>query len=265
TGQHGNDGAEGDGPFDYMMTDIAKGRYNEDWDGQCHGYVLALTDVENDLNNLFEWELDNSYVPYLEENIRQRMDVNIDSKDWGGYYNTLKILNTCRDNGWYKNWYPAAYAAYYYGNLVSGTVEVGEKGKKNILFNNRDEDTPSGGKADDDIHNLYKWQEPLQAPENTSGWFLPGNGMLIELKQYNYLFEQRFEEIKMKLDDKVPYKEYIGWLKYHDQWRGYPYYWSSTESGGYDGRALSHEYSTQNYTYPSNKSKAFAVRAVLAY
>ncbi|MDE6702277.1 MAG: DUF1566 domain-containing protein, partial [Muribaculaceae bacterium] len=126
-----------------------------------------------------------------------------------------------------------------------------------------------------DITNSYAWQEPLQAPENTSGWYLPGNGMLLELRQYESLFGQRYEEIKEKLTEKQkltddststpPYIEHIGWMRYHTSWRGVPYYWSSTESDYNTDRALSHEFSWENYTYPSLKSKAFAVRAVLAY
>ncbi|MDE5881991.1 MAG: fimbrillin family protein [Muribaculaceae bacterium] len=272
TGQHYNDAIENGPSYDYSKTGIAPGRNEEDGEVvECHGYVLALTDAQNDLNSLFEWELDDSYNPYKDEDIRQRMEVNLKYNDWGGYYNTHKILDTCKDYDYYKNWYPAAYAAYYYGNLVSGAVEVEVidektnkkvKVQKNILFNNR-EDTPSGGKPHAKEQNLYAWQEPLQAPMNTSGWYLPGNGMLVELGQYESLFKHRYEEIKVKLDDKIPYKEHIGWMRYHPSWRGDPYYWSSTESE-HDGRALSHEYQ-QNFTYPSHKSYAFPVRAVLAY
>ncbi|MDE5595294.1 MAG: DUF1566 domain-containing protein, partial [Muribaculaceae bacterium] len=147
--------------------------------------------------------------------------------------------------------------------------------QKTVLFNNRDkrEDRPSNGVPD--TTNSYAWQEPLQAPENTSGWYLPGNGMLLELRQYESLFGQRYEEIKEKLTEKQkltddststpPYIEHIGWMRYHTSWRGVPYYWSSTESDYNTDRALSHEFSWENYTYPSLKSKAFAVRAVLAY
>ncbi|MDE6270504.1 MAG: hypothetical protein K2M12_06585, partial [Muribaculaceae bacterium] len=254
TGQH-----EYDNGSDYSETGIK--------DSGCHGYVLALTDVNNDLNDMFEWELNDFYVPYDGENIRARMYVNNTPEDWGGYYNTLTILNTCKDEGWYKNWYPAVYAAYYYGNLATGTYiftdpDTEKELSKTILFNNRDEDTPSDGVKD--LTNSYAWQEPLQAPSNTSGWFLPGNGALVELRQYQSLFMERYEEIKEKLADDVPYKEHIGWIRYDVVWRGVPYYWSSTESN-FDGRALSHEYSQQNYTYPSHKSYPYAVRAVLAY
>ncbi|MDE6267288.1 MAG: fimbrillin family protein [Muribaculaceae bacterium] len=256
-GQNENDGVEYEGSYDYSETGIE--------DSSCHGYVLALTDVQNDLNNMFEWELDNNYDPYEGEEIRTRMGANVYSGDWGGYHNTLKILDTCKDNEWYKNFYPAAYAAYYYGNLATGTVEVTYEEnvtvKKTILFNSRD-NTPSDGVRDE--LNPYEWQEPLQAPDNTSGWYLPGNGMLLEIRQHQFLFEQRYEEIKRKLADEVPYKEHIGWIKYVHNYRGAPYYWSSTESN-YEGRALSHEYSIENNTYPSHKSKAFAVRAVLSY
>ena len=259
TDQHENDVDEDLSSYDYSVTGIN--------DSSCHGYVLALTDVQNDLDNMFEWELNDFYLPYDEETIRQRMLNKANPEDWGGYYNTCKILDTCKDNEWYTNFYPAAYAAYYYGNLATGTVSVtdpntNKKFNKTILFNTRDEDTPSGGKRD--AHNPYAWQEPLQAPENTSGWFLPGNGMLIKLRQDKDLFLKRYEEIKEKLADSIPYKEHIGWLKYDIVWRGVPYYWSSTESE-FDGRALSHEYSQQNYTYPSHKSYQYAVRAVLSY
>ncbi|MDE6310988.1 MAG: fimbrillin family protein [Muribaculaceae bacterium] len=254
TGQHDYDNGS-----DYSQTGID--------DSSCHGYVLALTDVQNDLNNMFEWELNDFYLPYDEENIRALMYVNNSPDDWGGYYNTLTILNTCKENEWYTNFYPAVYAAYYYGNLATGTYiytdpDTEKELSKTILFNNRDENTPSGGEQD--AQNPYAWQEPLQAPENTSGWYLPGNGMLIEFRKYKDLFEKRYEEIKEKLADSIPYKEHIGWLKYDISWRGVPYYWSSTESN-FEGRALSHEYSTQNYTYPSHKSYPYAVRAVLAY
>ncbi|MDE6769074.1 MAG: fimbrillin family protein [Muribaculaceae bacterium] len=272
TDQHEDDVDENEPSNDYRETGIAPGRNEEDGEVvKCHGYVLALTDAQNDLNSLFEWELDDSYNPYKDEEIRRRVGVNLKSNDWGGYYNTLKILDTCKDYGCYKNMYPAAYAAYYYGNLVSGAVEVEVidektnkkvKVQKNILFNNR-EDTPSAGEPHAKEQNLYAWQEPLQAPENTTGWYLPGNGMLVELGQYESLFKQRYEEIKVKLDDKIPYKEHIGWMRYHPSWRGDPYYWSSTESD-HPGRASSHEYQ-QNFTYPSHKSYAFPVRAVLSY
>ncbi len=248
-----------DNSSDYSETGIK--------DGSCHGYVLALTDVQNDLNDMFEWELNDSYLPYKDENIRALMETNIDPGDWSGYYNTQKILQTCEDNGWYKNYYPAVYAAYYYGNLATGTYKFTDPStkkelSKTILFNNRDENTPSGGKLD--AQNPYAWQQPLQAPKNTSGWYLPANGMLVELQQYRDLFLKRYEEIKEKLADDLPYKEHIGWLKYHDSWRGYPYYWSSNESD-FEARALSHEYSPLDYTYPSHKSYPYAVRAVLSY
>ncbi|MDE6720737.1 MAG: DUF1566 domain-containing protein, partial [Bacteroidaceae bacterium] len=256
TDQHGNDVDQFEPSYNYSETGIGG--------DCCHGYVLALTDVQNDPDNMFEWELNNSYDPFEEGNNQGWLNVNRGSEDWGGYFNTLKILKTCEDNEWYKNQYPAAYAAYYYGNLVSGTVKI-EGVNKNILFNNREEWEEMPSAAVQDETNSYAWQEPLEAPENTSGWYLPGNGMLIELWQYESLFKQRYEEIKLKLDDDPPYKEHIGWMRYHTSWRGDPYYWSSTESDYYPDRALSHEYSQQNYTYPSLKSKAFAVRAVLAY
>ncbi len=259
TDQHDFDGDDSWSVFDYSKTGIN--------DSSCHGYVLALTDVNNDLDDMFEWELNDFYLPYDEENIRTRFWLKIAPEDWSGYYNTHKVIDTCDDEGWYRNWYPAIYAAYYYGNLATGTYKntdpnTEKEFSKTILFNNRDENTPSGGEQD--AQNPYAWQQPLQAPKNTSGWYLPANGMLLELRQYQSLFEERYKVIKEKLSNDVPYKEHIGWVRYHASWCGYPYYWSSNESD-YDGRALSHEYSPLDYTYPSHRSYPYAVRAVLAY
>ena len=257
TGQSDKDGIEDTYgnrySYDYIQTGIA--------DNECHGYVLALTDAQNDLENMFEWELDYYYNPYEEGLERDWLELNVSRDDWGGYYNTLYVMNYCEEYSCPPNCYPAVYAAYYYGNLATGTYEDEYGDIHTILFNNREETMSSGIKDD---YNPYEWQEPLKAPGNTSGWYLPGSGQLRELRSYQTLFEQRYNQIKEKLTDEVPYKEHIGWVKYHHTWRGVPYYWTSTKSN-FDARVNSQDFSQQFYLYPNHKGKAFAVRPVLAY
>ncbi|MDE5773813.1 MAG: fimbrillin family protein [Muribaculaceae bacterium] len=242
--------------YNYSETGIREER--------CHGYVMALTDVNNDLNDLFEWELDEDYDVYHFGETRGGLSCNQQREDWGGYNNTQNILNACYENGWNYNWYPAAYAATLYGNLVSKTINVYNKKKmvwqpKTIIFHEYE------GETELDYPNPYEWQKPLQAPENTTGWYLPALGQLNAIRQYQSLFEQRYEEIKKNLADTVPYKDHIGWFKYQYNHRGSPYYWSSTVSYTLLHKAYSCEYSIENWTLRDYKSTPSGVRAVLAY
>lgn len=274
TGQHENDGMQ-NGPYQHYSYNYINTNIGAE---SCHGYVLALTDVHNDYNDLLEWELNDDYTPFGGMDSRRWVSTtNVDLEDWGGYYNTDEILRICenKDKVLNKNWYPAFYGAYYYGNLVSGTVEVtkknGEKVQKLILFNNREghADTPSGGHPDE--HNVYAWQASLQAPVNTSGWILPGCGQLREFAQHKDLFEQRYEEIKEKLADDVPYKDHIRWFLHERGYRAKPFYWTSTyyptlvNGIEFLGDAFAMEFSGAYWTKSNEKYNRFGVRAVLAY
>ena len=97
TGQHVKDKS------DYSNTGIGK--------KQCHGYVVALTDVHNDENDRPRWE----YGPNKEYNIF--VGTSTSTSDWQGYDNSLKFHEFINKNtGWDMKHFPAALACETYGN-----------------------------------------------------------------------------------------------------------------------------------------------------
>ena len=165
---------------------------------QCHGYVVALTNVNNNYYDCLNWERSNDLV-----------GTSTSKYDWNGYFNCVKIREFANKNErweWDMRNFPAAFACETYGNR---TVD-------NSGF-------PTGD---------YDWQKPLAAPDNTSGWFLPSLGQLLHLQENRSFLESHIEIVRDNTTDGCSYKEYIkGFNDEHANGVWTPlYYWSSTES-----------------------------------
>lgn len=207
-------------------------------EGVFHGYVVALTDVHNDDNDLLRWE----YGPKNEYG--QVVGTSIDKDDWNGYSNCLKFHEfvddaTNKEAGWEMKHFPATLACETYG--------------KRML----DQDG-------NDAYGKYDWQQKLAAPANTSGWFLPSCGQLKHLYQNSSLLSPRMDVVKSSVQDDVPndysYRDYIKWFSTS------VCYWSSTESSFSPSDAWS-VYFDDGYgsTYSLYKLETYGVRAVLAF
>ena len=189
-GQHGTDQAN------YTSTGIGQ--------AQCHGYVVALTDVNNGSSDRLRWE----YGPGNVYN--QRVNASTSSSDWQGYSNSLKFHEfvddeTNKKNGWEMKHFPAALACETYGKRTADQ---------------------NGNST-----NAYDWQQPLAAPKNTSGWFLPSCGQLSYLYQNSSLLSSRMTEVKNNTPAGCSYKDYIKWFSISY------YYWSSAEYSYYPNYA----------------------------
>lgn len=210
---------------DYSDTGIGQAK--------CHGYVVALTDVNNGRGDLLCWADGPGRVYHL------KVGVSIDIADWQGYSNSQKFHEFVKEeanksNGWEIKHFPAVFACETYGNRT-----VDRKGNKT---------------------NAYEWQHPLSAPDKTSGWFLPSCGQLQYLYQNSSLLSDRMAYVRKSTPADCNYKNHIEWFTTD-------YYWSSNEDfedsffrkyawdvDFSDGRA-----EQLNKNYPSN------VRAVLAF
>ncbi|MFS6556878.1 hypothetical protein VPJ68_15680, partial [Parabacteroides distasonis] len=133
TGRHKSDQSDYSKPLTEDGTTIP--------DGEVHGYVVALTDVQNNDNDHLLWECG----PNQEYN--QKVGTSTDESNWQGYHNCLKIHEFVNNNaGWEMKHFPAALACETYGNR---TLD-----------------------KDGNMTTDYDWQKPLAAPSNSSGWFL---------------------------------------------------------------------------------------------
>lgn len=195
-------------------------------EGVFHGYVVALTDVNNDRLDRLRWE----YGP------NQQYDQNINAStsrdDWNGYSNNLKFHEFVSKNAdWEMKHFPAAFACEAYG--------------KRTL----DKD---GNPTTD-----YDWQQPLAAPSNSSGWFLPSCDQLRYLNENRSFLSDCMNDLKNSPSD-CSYKDKIEWF-------GPYYYWSSTE-GSSPGNALFVAMGTiSGIINDKTKDRQYNVRAVLAF
>lgn len=127
-GPHAKDGS------DYSTTSIGR---------SCHGYVMALTDVNEGSGDQLKWEYragDGKYDQFV--------GASSDDGNWNGYSNTQAIKAYATTNsGWAMADFPAANACLLYGTANS----------------------------------LYDWQKKYTAPARSSGWFLPSNSQLFYL------------------------------------------------------------------------------------
>ena len=215
-GQHEKDGS------DYSESGIGQAK--------CHGYVVALTDVNNDDSDRLRWE----WGPAKQYD--QIVGVSSSTDDWNGYSNSLKFHEFVNDNnGWDMKHFPAALACETYGNRT--TDQNGN---------------PATGK--------YDWQEPLAAPHNSSGWFLPSCGQLKYLYQNGSLLSSRMTDVKNST--RADYKNKIKWF-YTILDSGW-FYWSSTEYSYFLNRAWSMDFN-RGLSISGDKNETRVVRAVLAF
>lgn len=198
------------------MSDYSESGINKT---TCQGYVISLTDTfsepflvkeENGTINVLPWGSESVNNDVFTIPIEQKIN------EWSGYYNHHKIIEYAEDekNGLTLKDFPAAYTCEYYGKYTLGTDENGEP----IWVS---EDSSTG----------------LEAPDNTSGWFLPTVHMLYSVsgregfriggKEYftdkegyaaiDKLFNDRIEHIKKYLGQDPLYNEgfcnYIGLAK----------------------------------------------------
>lgn len=212
-GQHGSDNA------DYTDTGIGQSK--------CHGYVVALTDVNNDRDDCLRWQ----YGPNNEH--YQEIGSSDNNNDWKGYSNSLKFHEFINNNeDWEMKHFPAALACETYGNRTLDHDGNDAKGK-------------------------YDWQMPLAAPQNTSGWFLPSAGQLKHLYANPHVLSARIDVVKNSTPDDCSYKNYIKWF---ETW----YYWSSTEYSSFPDHAYYLLFYNGVSTF-GQKDWTRDVRAVLAF
>lgn len=129
----------------------------------CHGYVMALTDVNIDSNDRLRWEYRNGDNKY-----DQRVGASTNSSDWNGYSNTqaIKQYVFANSDAWAITDFPAANGCLLYGTDQS----------------------------------LYDWQKGYASPTNSSGWFLPSAGQLRYLYQNHSDLAARIQALGRKLD-----------------------------------------------------------------
>ena len=208
--------------FDYSRSGIGQ--------KECHGYVVALTDVNNGMDDLICWENGPDEV------YNKVVGTSTYYGDWQGYSNSLKFhefvnKDENKEAGWEMIHFPAALACETYG--------------KRTLDN-------SGNPTD-----AYDWQKPLAAPKNTSGWFLPSKGHLDYLHVNRSFLTSRMTDVKNSIPADCKYRDKIRWFS---PWN----YWSSTEDSDYPIYAWSMHFSN-SYISSNLKGYTFGVRAVLAF
>ncbi len=148
-------GHHSDDKTDYSTTNIGQ--------KLCHGYVMALTDVNTGSSDRLKWEYrsgDNKYD--------QQVGASTSKSDWNGYSNTQAIKQYVADSSgaWAITDFPAANGCLLYGTDQS----------------------------------LYGWQTAYAAPTNSSGWFLPSAGQLSYLYQNRSDLATRIQALGRKLD-----------------------------------------------------------------
>lgn len=160
---------------------------------KCHGYAVSLTFANNGDNDKLAWEKGPNRESEREVGTTNTLT------DWNGYSNQQKFHEFIRKNqSWNMKNFPAAFACEYYGKR---TVD-----------------------RDGNPTTAYDWQKPLAAPSNTSGWFMPSVGQLLDLLECPFLTKS-MSAVKNSLPDDCGYKDYIGWLEAKSYWES----WSSTE------------------------------------
>ena len=192
---------------------------------ECHGYVVALTDVHNGDSDRLRWE-------WKDGTCNRSVGASTDENDWNGYANCQQIHKFVADNssdGWEMKHFPAAFACETYGNRTT----------------DRD-GNDAGGK--------YEWQKPLAAPDYTSGWFLPSCGQLKHIWQNRDFLSNNINIVKENTGDSA--------LTEHIKWFSSSYYWSSTENSDRPDCAWFVRFSYSPYYYSKNLPDN--VRAVLA-
>lgn len=196
---------------------------------KCHGYVVALTEVHNGSVDRLSWE----YGPNGEWD--KVVNASTGNGDWKGYSNHLKFhefVNNEDNAGWEMKHFPAALACETYGNR---TLDQ------------------NGNPTSD-----YAWQQPLAAPNNTSGWFLPSRGQLSHLRANNSSLSARMTDVKNSTPADCDYKDKI--KGFETNW----YYWSSCETSDRSDRAWGVSF-FNGIPDGLNKSRTSGVRAVLAF
>ena len=209
--------------------DYDKSDYTESGIGQknCHGYVIALTDVNNSADDCLRW----GYGPKGDVDIR--LGTYTISESWSGFNDQLIVQEyVSKNNGWEMKHFPAFLACATYGNR---TLD-----------------------QDGNPTNAYDWQQPLAAPKNSSGWFLPSYGQLKYIDKYCSFLEDHIKIIRDNTSNDSSYKKYI------NVFREDRYYWSSTEDAKYTSSALSLKVHV-GLTPICKKRNAYNVRAVLAF
>lgn len=219
TGRHENDQSDYSKPLTENGPTIP--------DGKVHGYVVALTDANNDSEDLHRWEngVNNTF--------NQSVGASTSEYDWQGYYNCMKIHEFVNNNaGWEMKHFPGALAGETYGIR---TLDM------------------NGNETD-----AYNWQQPLAAPKNTSGWFLPSCGQLTSLYRDSSFLSARMDVVKNSVPDDCRYMDKIKWFSRSED------YWSSTEDSFFTASAWLVQFKNGN-AYIEAKYFANAVRAVLAF
>ena len=136
--------------------------YSDSGIGQekCHGYVLALTDVNNRLFHVIYWAKAKDL-----NNIDLGTSTDVDN--WNGYSNQKIIEKYALENtgGLGRTNFDAAYCCSVYGTGQS----------------------------------LIDWHKKFAAPANSSGWFLPSRGQLMSISPENSdkqeLLQNQFEKL----------------------------------------------------------------------
>lgn len=185
-------------------------------DGQFHGYVVALTDVNDEG---CRWE----YGPNGQYN--ELVGTSSSRDDWSGYSNSQKFHEFVEQHSgesWEMKHFPAAFACETYGNAADGT---------------------------------YDWQQPLAAPDNTSGWFFPSYAQLLHIRDNRSSLSERINNVKNNLPDGCSYGDHI---RAFGDWG----YWSSTESSQSNAWYVNFSYNTSG---PNLKFDTIRLRAVLAF
>lgn len=190
---------------DYSLSGIKE--------NECHGYAVALTDVNKDGNDRLRWG-------YKDGQYSMNAGTSPDENDWNGYINQKAIENFASTNtdGWLMENFEAAYRCRLYGTEQS-----------------------------------YDWQKQYTAPENTSGWFLPSCGQLRSIYSVNRdnadLLKKQIEKVKFLDVDNIRWFStswyYWSSSEYPDYSfcaRGVDFYYGSvyndSKSNTYDVRAV---------------------------
>lgn len=171
-----------DDSFDYSSSGIHQEK--------CHGYVMALTDVNSGESDRLKWEWKESD----DQAFKQRVGTSTSESDWNGYSNTQLIKTFVTnsqptDDVWKMTNFPAAN-----GCLLYGTENC-----------------------------LLEWQKSYAAPSNSSGWFLPSAGQLKYLYDNSSDLQSRIETLATSLGNT-----HIKWFNASNSY--YDYYWSSSEN-----------------------------------